>query len=140
MTQEHDDQLVKEFPLLFRDRHAPMSVTAMCWGFTCDDGWFFLIHNLCKCIQSRIDLNPHLNLPQPVVVQVKEKFGTLRFYADNVDEETSGMIRFAEFLSGRICEECGKEGKVLNDNGWYVCRCPEHAAYIKNAVDEEIEG
>ena len=49
------------------------------------------------------------------------------------------MIRFAEHLSGHICEECGKEGKVLNDNGWYVCRCPEHAAYIKNPVEEETE-
>lgn len=136
MTKEHDNKLVADFPKIFRDRHAPMAVTAMCWGFDCDDGWYFLIYNLCKCIQSRIDLNPHLKFPQPVAVQVKEKFGTLRFYADGVDEETSGMIRFAEFLSGHICEECGKEGEVLNDHGWYMCRCPEHSP-LGNITEEE---
>lgn len=122
MTKKLDDKLVVDFPKIFRDRHAPMTETAMCWGFP-GDGWYSLIYDLCKCIQSRIDMNPHLNFSQPVAVQVKEKFGTLRFYVDAADEETNGMIRFAEYLSGHICEECGKAGRVIRENGWYSCRC-----------------
>jgi hypothetical protein len=123
MRKELDDKLVKEFPKLFKDRHGDMRETAMVWGFDCGDGWYFLIRNLCQSIQGRIDSNPHLKLHQPTVFQVKEKFGSLRFYTDASDQETYGMIWFAEHLSSHICEECGKEGRIIKEGGWYSCRC-----------------
>ena len=39
-------------------------------------------------------------VPQLVATQVKEKFGTLRFYYDGGDDEISGMVRMAEAMSG----------------------------------------
>jgi len=123
MRKELDEKLVKEFPLLFKDRHASEMKTAMCWGFDCGDGWYFLIHHLCSTIQGRIDSNPHMKLPQPTVFQVKEKFGSLRFYVDFADDETRGMIWLAEHMSAYICEKCGKEGRIIYERGWYRCRC-----------------
>jgi hypothetical protein len=78
----------------------------MCWGFDCGDGWFWIIHNLCECIQRHID-NTHPHPPQVVVDQVKEKFGVLRFYFSNGDDDVAGMVQFAEWLSGVTCEACG---------------------------------
>ena len=62
----------------------------------------------------------------PTVVQVKEKFGTLRFYVIGATDAQYNYISFAEAMSGRICETCGKPGKRLG-RGWIYTSCEEHA-------------
>jgi hypothetical protein len=62
---------------------------------------------------------------QVVAVQVKEKYGTLRFYTNGGDEFTDGLIRMAEAMSSETCEVCGDKGK-LNRDGWISCRCQKH--------------
>ena len=62
----------------------------------------------------------------PIVVQVKEKFGTLRFYVQAASEEQYNYISFAESMSGCTCETCGKPGKRLG-RGWVYTACEEHA-------------
>jgi hypothetical protein len=59
------------------------------------------------------------------VVQVKEKFGGLRFYTENEDDELSNAIRKAEDESYTICEQCGAPGKPesLSKGGWIKTRC-----------------
>lgn len=61
----------------------------------------------------------------PIVVQVKEKFGGLRFYVQGATDEQYALIRFAESMSYRVCDVCGKRGKPSND-GWIKTRCKEH--------------
>lgn len=84
MSPELDTLLCKRYPALFAQRHLPMAVTAMCWGFSCGDGWFALIDQLCTNLQECVDAG---TIPQPVAVQVKEKFGELRFYLANSSVE-----------------------------------------------------
>lgn len=62
----------------------------------------------------------------PSAIQCKEKFGTLRFYADNVDERAMTLISFAESMSARTCEECGAPGTIRR-TGWIRCLCDAHA-------------
>jgi hypothetical protein len=64
--------------------------------------------------------------PCPVAVQVKEKFGTLRFYVDGATDKHYNYIDFAELMSGRTCEECGKQGQTYY-MGWHRTLCDEHA-------------
>ena len=40
MRKELDEKLCEKYPLIFKNRHADMTETAMCWGFECGDGWF----------------------------------------------------------------------------------------------------
>lgn len=66
--------------------------------------------------------------PQEIVpciqaVQVKEKFGSLRFYTDTSDDYVEGLISMADSMSARTCEICGKPGHVLNHGGWLSARC-----------------
>jgi|ERR1035437_306171 hypothetical protein len=83
-----------------------------------------------------------MNYPGVHLTQVKEKFGMLRIYWDNpgVSEddknvEGKSLIPFQAFIaatenkSGKMCELCGKEGKVINENRWLKARCPEHAGH-----------
>lgn len=45
--------------------------------------------------------------------QVKEKFGTLRFYMTSQTPEMDKIIEKACRKSAKTCEECGKPGKVV---------------------------
>ena len=62
----------------------------------------------------------------PTVVQVKEKFGTLRFYIQAGTDAHYNYISFAESMSAVTCETCGKPGKRLG-HGWIYTACETHA-------------
>lgn len=55
MKKELDEALVAKYPKIFKYRHAPMTHTAMCWGFDCGDGWYNIIDVLCGNIQHHVD-------------------------------------------------------------------------------------
>ena len=55
MKKELDEALVAKYPKIFKHRHAPMTHTAMCWGFDCGDGWYNIIDVLCSNIQHHVD-------------------------------------------------------------------------------------
>jgi hypothetical protein len=61
----------------------------------------------------------------PKAIQVKEKYGTLRFYVYGATDQQQNYIDFAESMSSRICELCGKPGK-RNQWGWLTTACKEH--------------
>jgi hypothetical protein len=72
---------------------------------------------------------------QVVAVQVKEKFGGLRFYYDGGDEYIHGLVAMAESMSYVTCEVCGSPGRVYTD-GWHATLCDKHAAE-KNRTNSE---
>ncbi|MBT1070684.1 hypothetical protein [Pelotalea chapellei] len=57
----------------------------------------------------------------PVAVQVKEKFGALRFHVKKGDEAQRALIGMAEKLALNTCEACGAtSGVQLHEiAGWY---------------------
>jgi len=64
----------------------------------------------------------------PVIAQVKEKFGTLRFYTDNCTERDYALISFAEAMSAYTCEDCGDKGEsgAPQGGGWIRTACSKH--------------
>ena len=52
MKRELDEALCAKYPLIFKDRHADMRTTAMCWGLECGDGWYNIIDVLCGLLTS----------------------------------------------------------------------------------------
>lgn len=137
MKEELDKQLCEKYPKIFVNRNGDMKETCMYWGFSCGDGWYDLIDTLCENIQSYIDNNSSETrvISQVVAEQVKEKFGTLRFYTSGGDRLIDGMIWFAESMSGRICETCGKPA-TLRNSGWLVTLCDEHQTERENRYKE----
>lgn len=141
MTPEKDSQLCEKYPKIFGDRYASPGESSMCWGFQCGDGWHDLIDCLCSCIQHHVDwklkgqeqqvaagrLPPEDSLSeeqlQVVADQVKEKFGGLRFYYTGGDDEIRGMVRLAESLSFKTCEDCGAPGELRKTRHWWRTLC-----------------
>ena len=105
-------------------------------GVDIGDGWVALVDTLCRRIEAHVALE---ELGEPVVGQVKEKFGGLRFYFDGPnDDYISGLITMAESMSYRICEDCGKPGEVRS-GGWIRTLCDEHARPPARAAGEEAK-
>ena len=60
------------------------------------------------------------------VDQVKEKFGTLRYYCSS-NKMIDKFVNLAEGLSAITCEECGAPGTLGQRYGWYSVRCKKCA-------------
>jgi len=126
MKLELEQQLVSKYPNLFKQYGGDVRETCMAFGIECGDGWYHLIDDLCGAIQGEVDwinrLFPNLNFSCSAV-QVKEKYGSLRFYyeffyaTDLPDDKMrilndsmnriSGVTTFAEKISQTTCENCG---------------------------------
>ena len=144
MKQENDEYLCKVFPKMTANRNLPMTETAMCWGFECGDGWFPLINQLMSNIQHHLDWKNKDSevVPQVTLDQVKEKFGTLRFYYTGGDDYIRGMVAMAEAMSGILCEKCGKPATTnwptLPQGGWVRTLCVEHGGEDYSMSEEEF--
>ncbi len=53
MDKDLDNKLCQDFPLLYRDRHASMHNTCMCWGFP-GTGWYQLLYDLSSKLEPLI--------------------------------------------------------------------------------------
>jgi hypothetical protein len=87
--------------------------------------------------EAKIKLDEE-TLKVPVAVQVKEKFGGLRFYVQAATDKHYQYISFAESMSYRTCEECGAPGKTYTD-GWHTTLCDIHAAMSGKEEEYEYE-
>ena len=136
MKQELDALLCEKYPKMMVNRDKPMQETCMCWGFDCGDGWFNILDQLMGNIQHHIDWKNKKEevVAQVTLDQVKEKFGTLRFYYTGGDDIIDGMVRMAESMSGVTCEECSAPAKT-HGPGWIrtICEpCEEAREQARN--------
>lgn len=70
----------------------------------------------------------------PVISDVKEKFGTMRFHVYAGTPEAHALIDFAEGLSAHTCEKCGDRGET-DTNGWIKTHCKKHFRKTFNPQD-----
>lgn len=123
MDAQHDSKLCKDFPNLFADRGASPRVSNMCWGFP-GTGWYKIIRAAAEKLEPLIVAYKleHPGEDAPRASQIKEKFGTLRFYLSHGTDEMFKIADEAERKSATICEECGDTGK-LRKGGWLRTLC-----------------
>ena len=114
MKKELDEKLVKDFPLLYKDRHVDCMVTCMCWGFETGDGRESLIRELSEKLEALIKAMPEDKQSTYRASQVKEKFGYLHFYMTSYTNEIRELIKEAAEKSEVTCEVCGKEGYTVH--------------------------
>jgi hypothetical protein len=127
MKDELDQRLCQRYGAIFANRHLPASQSCLAWGFQCGDGWFNLINTLCSLLQQETEKR---GAPQVTALQVKEKFGELRFYCEApraLSERQSAYIAMATALSTVTCEVCGKPGLLKEHQRWLSTRCEEHS-------------
>ena len=82
-------------------------------------GWMHIVEEMLAALKD---------LPI-TIVQIKEKFGELRVYADNITDEQATeiaeIIEIAAYKASHTCEICGEPGKSVYINVLGV-RCEAH--------------
>ena len=113
MVQKTIKQIKEEFTDMYSQN----------FDFSIGVGWLPLVYNLSKAIN---EIEPEVR-----VLQVKEKFGGLRFYIDGYkDDKVYQLIKKAESESYITCEDCGSKENVSLGGKWWVktlcdkCRNP----------------
>lgn len=123
MSQRNTDFLFRNFDF-FGSRSNPKD-PLMCFGFECGDGWFSILKKLCGELKA-------LKLKNFTVIQVKEKYGTLRFYhngpsgSEKLQDKVYKLIDDATAKSARTCEMCGKQGQRGEALNWVCTCCKKH--------------
>jgi len=137
MNDKNTKYLLENFPELYKGFYMSYKDTAMCWGFECCDGWFEIIKNLSEELYAYTE---RTGARLPEVTQVKEKYGTLRYYIMHGTEEQYKIIDKWCDLSETTCEETGKPGKLRVKWGWYKTLSDEMAKELGyQNVEEEKE-
>jgi hypothetical protein len=126
MRHELDAALTRDFPRLYRDRHGDTRETRMCDGFP-GDGWEPIIRRFSE------KLEPIARETGLRAVQVKEKFGALRFYVRGADGARKLPVSVSKAVhaatiaamdeSSRTCEHCGAAGSTRKVEGWWATLC-----------------
>ena len=126
---QREGEMYAKYPTIFRDAGGDPQQTCMAWGLETPNGWWAVLDTACAEITAEC---ARLNAKYPdagfcvVAEQVKEKFGTLRFYyrveyrvewaedhpeapdaIDRACEYLRGVVNHAERMTGCICNECG---------------------------------
>lgn len=142
-------EFTEKYPLLFRNKNEQEPINL--FGIECGEGWrdlleltFGLVYSRYKNSKKNLEfweqasnLDPveierkiiqakeRLKKDEdelPMIAQIKEKYGTLRIYCDNVHDYAQGVFDMAESLSGMTCERCGARGKKTGSS-WIVTLC-----------------
>lgn len=116
---EMREEFEARWPDWFDKRNEDGKRVSLVFGFQCNSGWRDLLWRLCEDIEK---LGPGRNFH---VLQVKEKFGGLRFYTSGTTEEVLHRIHLAEQESYQTCEDCGTKENVSTSGGWLLTLCEE---------------
>jgi hypothetical protein len=101
----------------------PNNISPTRISFSAPSGWKDII----------VELNEKLNEidPNHKVMQIKEKFGALRYYASfsddvNIDRCWDLIDEYSD-KTAEACEVCGGEAKAITTKGWVHTMCDEHS-------------
>ena len=140
MTPESEAELYARHPRLLVYPPGQGSHLPMHFGIECGDGWLTLI----DCLLYSASIHTDVDDEPPAVLQIKQKFGSLRVYWRGANDAVQGMTQFAGELSRYICEVCGLPGSLGTDGPRYLrVRCDAHRdvanpddAYRSTAEDQ----
>jgi len=98
------NKLIELYPDIFKDFESFNNI---------GDGWFSILEHLCSavslhCKETNLDFS---------FLRMQNKFGTLIIERRGDDSFTHMVNRFAERLSFKTCEQCGKKGMLHSSNG-----------------------
>ena len=113
MEERHEEALLRMGPNIY---------TNLPFGFECGNGWYRILAELSVILEDLVLREPAASWSSFYATQVKEKYGTLRFYMSCETDAMGAAIDLAERQSEETCELCGEPGRLYN-RGWCMVRC-----------------
>jgi hypothetical protein len=125
MRKELEQRLIERWPT-WLNTEGDIRCTALPRGFEHDDGWFDILWRLCEDLEPLVAQFEQETGLHFEVLQVKEKFGGLRFYVNcRRNEAIRQRIGIAADESFQTCEVCGQPGKLREERSIKTL-CDEH--------------
>ena len=116
-SKEEIQELITKYPWLENRATAEHNVT---WLDDLEPGWYEAFgKELCEELAEAIEEDGSNEFE---IIQIKEKFGALRFYAAGYGLKTRDVIAKYEELSKYVCGHCGKPAKYIT-TGWIYPLC-----------------
>lgn len=123
------DKIIEQYPIVFKhfDESAYNNLPS---------GWYKIMDKLCSeltiILEEALGTNPE-NTEEPLfsVLQVKEKFGGLRFYYmmntkdDELYKKIQTAVDIAEDASYSTCQVTGNIGALCKNGSHYMTLCEE---------------
>jgi hypothetical protein len=119
MSKEEMDEFLVSIGGLERTYREDKGPIVDAYYFSVHQGWYSLIKDL---ISELIVLGWDKR-----TIQVKDKFGGLRFYIETYPEGAHEVITKYEKLSYETCEQCSEKGTNRKIKGWLHTLCDNHA-------------
>jgi hypothetical protein len=102
------------------------------WGFEIHAGWRGIVERLLEKLERAIASQPPDERDRFRVVQLKEKFGSLKVYLGaEGTPEMKAAIETASEESTAVCDVCSAPGRLAERPplGWWATRCPDHETW-----------
>jgi hypothetical protein len=124
---DFEKQMHAKYHKLLDGLAQPRNRSCLSFGFECGEGWYPIIEDALEKLHK---------LDEEIYVeQIKEKFGTMRFYISNGSDEAFKITEEAEKKSETTCEICGEKGE-LRSGGWLKTLCDKHwAENLQNKLE-----
>jgi hypothetical protein len=137
-TKKKNKELIAEYPFLLpRNRFTGEVDLDYNYAYTeldaMPEGWRKAFgEQMCKEIKNALGKN----LNNYRIMQIKEKFGSLRWYDNGATEKVNRIISKYEILSAVTCIECGEPATRVT-KGWISPFCDNH--FPRPYVNGELE-
>lgn len=146
--REYNKQLIEKYPFLM-----PYNIWTgepsedydyeYIWLDDMPSGWrnaFGL--QMCEELKQALNKQPQTFMDTFKIIQIKEKFGGLRFYTNWTTSEINEVIDKYENMSFKICIRCGAPAKWIT-RGWISpfcdkCKPDENCVEIEKFYAENI--
>ena len=139
-TSDWELALVDKYPILFKQWHLSDMESCMGRGICISKGWAPLLKSMSEELSALNSkgIAEHGDSYTPVEYgQIKEKFGELRVYLDNYNDEARKIVSKYEELSCSVCEACGSEDRVTIWGGWLRASC--HACSVEHVILKALD-
>ena len=132
---EHNKELIEEYPFL-KLKYNLDDMPTYTWLDDMPIGWRIAFgEQMCKEIKE--ELLKHNELDSYKIIQIKEKFGGLRWYDNSGLPGMQFIVAKYEALSEKTCINCGKPA-IWISKGWISPYCDECATKQAKAQGVDI--
>lgn len=139
--KQYNKELIEKYPFLMPYRVVTGEPLEdydyeFTWLDDMEDGWriAFGLQMMEELKQTLVKIN---YLDEYKLMQVKEKFGSLRWYDNGRSNEMNDVIAKYEDLSEKTCGFCGEKAKYIS-KGWIYPYCKECAnKFTKNIIKKQ---
>ena len=131
----NNKELIERYPFLMpRNRWTGEVPNDFNYSYTeldaMDNGWRQAFGER-MCEEIRNALIEDNCLEEYRISQIKEKYGTLRWYDFGTTQKVYDIVAKYEYISGFICQNCGRPyAKEFNTGGWICTLCENCASEI----------